>query len=126
MLSVLLYFICVHAKSWEYTAKSGRKVVASTVSLTGVFTGCTGASGHSVRMKTRSDQKHMSVQDLPHLMSTAEAAEYLGISPGTLNNWRSAEVGPDYAVIGRRVRYAAEDIDAWRRAHMVRTRESVA
>ncbi|MGO1550366.1 MAG: helix-turn-helix domain-containing protein [Nesterenkonia sp.] len=77
-------------------------------------------------MKTRSDQKHMSVQDLPHLMSTAEAAEYLGISPGTLNNWRSAEVGPDYAVIGRRVRYAAEDIDAWRRAHMVRTRESVA
>lgn len=66
----------------------------------------------------------MPVEDLPRLMTTAEAAAYLGITEGTLHNWRSNDAGPDYAMIGRRIRYAAEDIDAWRRAQMVRTRHS--
>lgn len=59
-------------------------------------------------------------------MSTAQAAEYLGVSEGTLRNWRSADEGPDYAVLGVAVRYLAEDIDAWRQERMVRTRHSTA
>ena len=59
-------------------------------------------------------------------MSTAETAEYLGVSAGTLRNWRSTDCGPDYALFGSAIRYVAEDVDAWRQGRMVRTRHSTA
>lgn len=34
-----------------------------------------------------------------------EAAAFLGFSPKTLANWRSAKVGPAYSLVGSRVRY---------------------
>jgi predicted DNA-binding transcriptional regulator AlpA len=40
-------------------------------------------------------------------------AEQIGITRGTLANWRSRHLGPPYLKIGRRVQYRQEDIDAW-------------
>ncbi|WP_329520550.1 helix-turn-helix domain-containing protein [Spirillospora sp. NBC_01491] len=47
------------------------------------------------------------------LARTAEAAEYLGRSVGTLANWRSAGTGPRFSGRGHGVRYRWADLDAW-------------
>lgn len=83
-----------------------------------------GRAGHFDCMTTKITSNPMAVDELPRLMSTAETAKYLGIAEGTLHNWRSADAGPDYSMIGRRLRYSADDVDAWRRAQVVRTRET--
>lgn len=47
-------------------------------------------------------------------MTTAEAAEYLDVKPGTLEKWRYLEKGPRYYKIGgKRVRYRKSDLDAF-------------
>lgn len=38
-------------------------------------------------------------------LTPKEAAAFLGFTPKTLANWRSARIGPAYSVIGARVRY---------------------
>ncbi|MCC6610768.1 MAG: helix-turn-helix domain-containing protein [Burkholderiales bacterium] len=40
------------------------------------------------------------------MLSTREAARVLGVSPRTLEHWRSIATGPTYSKIGRAVRYA--------------------
>ncbi|HIW98518.1 MAG TPA: helix-turn-helix domain-containing protein [Candidatus Nesterenkonia stercoripullorum] len=75
-------------------------------------------------MTKKKGRPKTTVEDLPRLLTTAEAAEYLGIATGTLHNWRSADAGPDYVVMGSWVRYAAEDLEEWRESHTVRTRHS--
>lgn len=51
-----------------------------------------------------------------------EAAQYLGVSPKTMANWRSLGLGPAYTqYYGRRVAYLIEDLDAFRRANRVAT-----
>jgi excisionase family DNA binding protein len=47
------------------------------------------------------------------LLSTAQLAAELGVTAGTLRNWRSAGRGPRGARIGGRVRYRRADVDAW-------------
>ena len=58
--------------------------------------------------------------DDDRLLTTPEAAERIGIKPGTLKLWRSQGRGPRYHKKpgGPRtpVRYRAQDVDAWRRA----------
>ena len=45
-------------------------------------------------------------------LSTEQAAEYLGSSPATLKNWRSAGEGPAYRTCnGRLIRYERDDLD---------------
>ena len=49
-----------------------------------------------------------------HLLTTAQAAEYLGVSPGTLEVWRSTRrYGLPYLKIGRLVKYRKESLDAF-------------
>jgi len=43
----------------------------------------------------------------------AEAAEYLGLSPKTLNGWRVAGTGPIFRRFGTSVRYAVEDLETF-------------
>jgi predicted DNA-binding transcriptional regulator AlpA len=49
------------------------------------------------------------------LLSTENAARYLGISPRTLNNWRclGGGKGPAFVRVGRAVRYDVRTLDAW-------------
>lgn len=48
------------------------------------------------------------------LVTTPQAAEYLGnLKPNTLEIWRIRGEGPRYRKIGRLVRYAVSDLDAY-------------
>lgn len=44
-------------------------------------------------------------------LTTEEAAKYLGVGSGTLQNWRSQGRGPKFLKIGRAVRYHKETLD---------------
>ena len=46
-------------------------------------------------------------------MTTRQAAQALGIKPGTLEVWRVRGDGPAYLKIGRAVRYRRDDIEAF-------------
>lgn len=62
----------------------------------------------------------------PTLLSTDEAAAYIGVSPHTLELWRSAKrYGIPYIKLGRRVKYRKAALDAWLESRTV-TPESVA
>lgn len=47
------------------------------------------------------------------MMTTAKAAEYLGLSVNTLNRWRWDGRGPRYLKLGSAVRYRLSDLDAF-------------
>ena len=49
----------------------------------------------------------------PGVLTTPAAADYLGLSPATLETMRSRGGGPVFAKLGRRVVYQREDLDAW-------------
>ncbi len=50
----------------------------------------------------------------PQLLTTAEAATYLSISPRTLESWRTKLVGPPSVKLnGGNVRYRPEDLEQW-------------
>ncbi|MCF4123348.1 helix-turn-helix domain-containing protein [Antribacter sp. KLBMP9083] len=51
--------------------------------------------------------------DLPELATTQEAADYLRVSVGHLQNLRCAGAGPAFVKIGGGVRYLREDLLAW-------------
>lgn len=44
------------------------------------------------------------------LLTEREAADLLGQSPRTLQQWRWRHIGPDYVKNGRSVRYRSSDI----------------
>lgn len=50
-------------------------------------------------------------------LNTKEAAEYLGIRPQTLHNWRTLKKGPDYIKMGSRVIYRLEDLNLFIQAN---------
>jgi hypothetical protein len=61
-------------------------------------------------------------------LTTIEAANWIGISEGTMRDWRSDEIGPPYIVVSPRcIRYAMEDLIKWRdeRRYVPSVRETV-
>lgn len=48
------------------------------------------------------------------LLDTTKAAPLVGATPGTLENWRVAGLGPKFIKSGRRVLYDPDDIAEWR------------
>jgi predicted DNA-binding transcriptional regulator AlpA len=44
---------------------------------------------------------------------TRAAAERIGLSDKTLNNWRSLGTGPPYFKLGGRIVYDDAEVDAW-------------
>jgi len=42
-----------------------------------------------------------------------EVAEYLGIPPKTLTQWRYNGTGPRFSKVGRHVRYRWNDVEKW-------------
>ena len=57
-------------------------------------------------------------------LNTAEAAEYLGVRPNTLEVWRCKHKGPRYSKIGSRVLYDMADLEAFFHSCSVSTLES--
>lgn len=47
------------------------------------------------------------------LLSCAEAADFLTLSMSTLNKYRVHGGGPRFLKLGRAVRYARSDLEAW-------------
>lgn len=45
-----------------------------------------------------------------------QAAFYLGVSPRTLQEYRSAGTGPRFRRHSRHIRYHVDDLDAWSRS----------
>lgn len=48
-----------------------------------------------------------------HCLHVSEAAEYLGLHPRTLDNWRSQGCGPRYVRVGRRIVYRVADLETY-------------
>jgi excisionase family DNA binding protein len=46
-------------------------------------------------------------------LSLPEAADYLGLNVQTMYQWRSKGIGPAGVLIGNRVKYRQETLDAW-------------
>ena len=44
---------------------------------------------------------------------TAQVGEALGLSTGTLANWRSLDMGPGFVKVGGRVRYRVSSVNDW-------------
>ena len=55
----------------------------------------------------------------PHLLSVEEAADYLGISTGTLRNWLSMR-RVEYVKVGRLTRVSLDALDHYIAANTVR------
>ena len=47
------------------------------------------------------------------LLTTTQAARYVGLSPRTLERYRVTGEGPRYLKVGRRVLYTQADLDEW-------------
>jgi excisionase family DNA binding protein len=55
----------------------------------------------------------------PRYLTTAQAAAYLNVTRKQLESWRSKGCGPAFSKLGRLVRYAVADLDAWMAARRV-------
>ena len=55
------------------------------------------------------------VKGTPRLLSTAQAADYLGVSPNTIRKYRDEGKIPAFLVGERLVKYAPEDLDRFLR-----------
>ena len=67
----------------------------------------------------------MTLEQKSPRLDTNAAADYLGgLSPGTLEVWRSLGKGPRYVKIGRRVFYEIRDLDSFAAARVVETRDT--
>jgi excisionase family DNA binding protein len=53
------------------------------------------------------------------LLSRAEAAAYLGVSPRVLDGWAYKNEGPPYFKVGRHTRYDRADLLRWLAARRV-------
>lgn len=55
------------------------------------------------------------------MMSTKEAADFLGLGKGTLEVWRCKGRGPKFVKIARRVVYRRSDLEEYVAKRVVRT-----
>jgi predicted DNA-binding transcriptional regulator AlpA len=51
--------------------------------------------------------------DHPTWLSFADLAARLGLSVGTVKDWRAKGYGPPGVILGRRVRFHLDDVVAW-------------
>ncbi len=72
---------------------------------------------HHMNIQNETDKSSISSQ----VLTTSEAARYLGLSASTLNRWRCYGTGPKYLKLGRAVRYRADELDAFLEAKLLRS-----
>jgi excisionase family DNA binding protein len=69
----------------------------------------------------------MTTPKFDRTLTVRGAANYLGLSPSTLNKLRCTGTGPVYFKLGHAVRYDPQDLDKWLAEHRVgNTSEAVA
>ena len=57
-------------------------------------------------------------------LTEREAAQFLGLAPRTLNNWRYHNLGPAFIRVGTRsIRYLLPDLEAYRQQQRTTTTE---
>lgn len=65
-----------------------------------------------------------------NLLNTTQAAPCIGVSPGTLENWRIQGIGPKFIKTtpgrGGKVLYDPADIEAWKQANRYGSTSEVA
>ncbi len=64
-------------------------------------------------MKTNRDPRAVSSAFAPPLLDNNQAADFLGLGRRTLENWRVRGDGPRFLRVGRAIRYARSDLEAW-------------
>jgi hypothetical protein len=50
---------------------------------------------------------------LGRYLRTRDAAEFLGVKPNTLRNWKSLRIGPPFRKLGTITLYDAAELRAW-------------
>lgn len=55
--------------------------------------------------------EHPQIATPPAALTTTQAASYLSVQPGTLEQWRWNGRGPRFVKMGRTVRYRQTDLD---------------
>lgn len=56
------------------------------------------------------------------LLNTRQASEVLGLSPSSLEHWRTLKKGPPFVRVGTRcIRYRVDDLDAWLNEQLINT-----
>ncbi|MDR6511480.1 putative DNA-binding transcriptional regulator AlpA [Novosphingobium capsulatum] len=55
------------------------------------------------------------------LLDTKAAAQHVGLSPVTMERFRLTGEGPQYAKLGKSVRYRTCDLDAWVASKLIRS-----
>lgn len=56
----------------------------------------------------------------PQNLDERQAAQFLGLSVSTLQQWRFRSRGPAYLKFGKAVRYRVADLETYIAAHLVR------
>lgn len=62
---------------------------------------------------------------MPKELTRTEAAEFLGVSPRTLDDWATKKKGPDYRRRGRKSYYTEDDLRVWSDHHQLRRMLSI-
>lgn len=55
----------------------------------------------------------MTHQPIHRYLRTRPAADYIGLSPRTLEKFRLSGSGPNYSKVGRAVLYDRQELDLW-------------
>lgn len=72
-----------------------------------------GGEGHAKPEQRNPEEEAKAQPGVKDTLNTEQAAEYLHLSPKTLETMRSRGGGPPYVKFGRRVIYRRKDLEAW-------------
>ena len=72
---------------------------------------------NSIEERLKSPSRH------PGFLTTPKAAEFLSVSPQTLEFWRHNAEGPCYVKLGRAVRYSVADLIDFMERNQIGTKE---
>lgn len=63
-------------------------------------------------------EPHKSLE--PYVLDSVAAAEYIGVSPRTMEGWRCSGKGPQFIRVDRRVLYRVKDLQVFIDRHVER------